>query len=114
MKTTKKQTREELESQVFNWKVNTFAFIFIIIVLVLGFSFTNNSTINSLQKENEMLKSQINQDFNSIVYFDNINKNCGSSYVTYYKDGYYIFKTTEKDGWSRYDYIPLKDCEVLK
>ncbi len=92
----------------------------ILLVLVLALVLILNSKIRSmvdLEGQLESCQENVLGNLNSTFYFDNLNKNCGSSFVTkrYGDDKYFVFvNDCKEDGYCKSEYVPLGDCEVIE
>lgn len=79
-------------------------------IVLFGFFATHHNNI-------EQQLQSYQEDLNLTFYFDTLNKNCGSSFVTkkYGDDNYYVFvNDCNKDGYCKSKYVPLEKCEVIE
>ena len=88
---------------------------FVLLGILIFVGLLCHSQIQDL--EQELQSCQDNGGLNSTLYFDNLNENCGSSFVTkrYGDDKYHVFvNDCKEDGYCKSKYVSLKECEVIE
>lgn len=79
-------------------------------LLVIAFVMVVFQNIH-LRKENEEFR-QNNNILDRDKYFEMLNENCGSSFVTYFSGEWTVFANRcISNGYCKYEHIPIEECE---